>query len=60
MTVAVMAQIGIALRSLMNSNGFSTVKLIGESLDERLTGAIDHVFQDMSIIGTMPGPILSS
>ncbi|KAJ7619448.1 glycoside hydrolase [Roridomyces roridus] len=29
MSVAVMAQIGIALRSLMNSNGFSTVKLIG-------------------------------
>ncbi|KAJ7717570.1 glucan endo-1,6-beta-glucosidase [Mycena metata] len=29
MTVAVEAQIGIALRALMNSNGFSTVKLIG-------------------------------
>jgi len=29
MTVAVHAQVGIALRALMNSNGFSTVKLIG-------------------------------
>ncbi|KAJ7206033.1 glucan endo-1,6-beta-glucosidase [Mycena pura] len=29
MSVAVYAQIGIALRGLMNSNGFSTVKLIG-------------------------------
>ncbi|KAJ7873048.1 glycoside hydrolase [Mycena olivaceomarginata] len=29
MTVAVHAQVGIALRTLMNNNGFSTVKLIG-------------------------------
>ncbi|KAJ7079601.1 glycoside hydrolase [Mycena belliarum] len=29
MTVTVHAQVGIALRALMNSNGFSTVKLIG-------------------------------
>lgn len=29
MTASVMAQIGTALRSLMNSNGFSSVKLIG-------------------------------
>ncbi|KAJ7875298.1 glycoside hydrolase [Mycena olivaceomarginata] len=29
MTVAVHAQVGIALRALMNNNGFSTVKLIG-------------------------------
>ncbi|KAJ6526635.1 glucan endo-1,6-beta-glucosidase [Mycena vulgaris] len=29
MTVAVHAQVGIALRALMNSNGFSSVKLIG-------------------------------
>lgn len=32
MTVAVHAQVGIALRTLMNNNGFSTVKLIGPSI----------------------------
>lgn len=60
MSASMMAQIGIALRSLMNHSGFSSVKLIGSQgtfVDLRRLSSLIVVTQDMSTTGTMRGHI---